>query len=265
MKYLISVGHTASGNIGCGAVGKLNESNCTREISPLVVAKLKSLGHEVVMLQIDNSDAYDYVKRTKQANEIGGDMFVEVHLNAGIDYRGDGCEVLTTSGSKASSYAVAVSKAIAERTNITDRGHKTTSGLYVLNNTSMPAMLIETCFVDGSNWSNYNAETIATAIVEGLTGQIVSNLVTDTKGEWLQDEHGWWYKHTDGSYTKCDWELIDGEWYYFDYKGYMITGWLHLTSNNNDYYFYSNGKMAHDCELWETYKFDSNGVATKIN
>ena len=42
MKYLISVGHTASGNVGCGAVGYLNESNCTREIVPLIVSKLKS-------------------------------------------------------------------------------------------------------------------------------------------------------------------------------------------------------------------------------
>lgn len=36
-KFLISVGHTASGQTGCGAVGLLDESNCTREIAPLVV------------------------------------------------------------------------------------------------------------------------------------------------------------------------------------------------------------------------------------
>ena len=83
-------------------------------------------------------------------------------------------------------------------------------------------------------------------------------------GVWIEDEVGWWYKHSDGSYTKCDWEFIDGEWYYFDYKGYRVTGWLHLTSNDKDYYFYSDGKMAHDCELWGTYRFDCNGHATKI-
>lgn len=262
-KFLISVGHTASGNIGCGAVGKLNESDCTREIAPLVVSKLQVLGHEAIKLQIDDSDAYDYVRRTQQANLIGGDYFVEIHLNAGIDYRGDGCEVLTTSGSKASDLAVKVSQAIANRTNITNRGHKTTSGLYVLNNTRMKAMLIEVCFVDGTNWNNFNAETIASAIVEGLTGEVVSN--KNTSGEWIQDNTGWWYKHSDGSYTVKDFELIDGEWYYFDYKGYAITGWLHLTSNNNDYYFYDDCKMAHDCELWGTWRFDSNGVGTKIN
>lgn len=82
-----------------------------------------------------------------------------------------------------------------------------------------------------------------------------------SKGEWLQDEVGWWYKHADGSYTKCDWEQIDGKWYYFDYKGYMCTGWIQV--KGKDYLLYSNGEMAHDCELYG-YRFDSNGVATKI-
>ena len=59
-------------------------------------------------------------------------------------------------------------------------------------------------------------------------------------------------------------ELIDGEWYYFDYQGYMVTGWLYLTSTNCDYYFYSNGVMARNCELWGTHKFDSNGHASRI-
>ena len=256
MKYLVSVGHTASGNIGCGAVGKLNESDCTREIAPLVVAKLKALGHEAIKLQIDNSDAHDYVKRAQQANSIGGDMFVEIHLNAGIDYKGDGCEVLTTSGSKASSYAVKVSKAIAERTNITDRGHKTTSGLYVLNHTSMPAMLIEVCFVDGSNWNNYNAETIATAIVEGLTGQTVGNSVTNKKFGWNQDDIGWWYVYSDGTYPKSTWFKIEDDWYYADEKGYCYQNkWLKY--KDKWYYFKNNCKMAKNETL--VYKFNDNG------
>lgn len=106
--------------------------------------------------------------------------------------------------------------------------------------------------------------------VDGITGVCDVNefnygiLSTSNKGEWIQDDTGYWYKHSDGSYVKCDWEKIDGEWYYFDYKGYRVTGWLHLTSNNQDYYFYSDGKMAHDCELWGTYRFDGQGCATKI-
>ena len=34
--FVIAAGHTASGNIGCGVIADLDESNCTREISQLV-------------------------------------------------------------------------------------------------------------------------------------------------------------------------------------------------------------------------------------
>ena len=263
MKYLISVGHTASGNVGCGAVGYLNESNCTREIVPLIVSKLKSLGHEAIKLQIDNSDSHDYVKRANQANSIGGDMFIEIHLNAG---GGTGCEALTTPNSSASNVAYNISKAISNSLGITNRGHKTTTGLYVLNHTSMPAVLVEVCFVDNkTDYNAYNADKISSAIVQGLTGQEVKI----NNGEWLKgksqgNENKWWYKHTDGSYTTDGWEKIDGEWYCFDKEGWMLSAtWIKSKYNDNWYYVWSNGQMAHDCESYG-YKFDSDGVATKI-
>lgn len=88
-------------------------------------------------------------------------------------------------------------------------------------------------------------------------------------GEWLKGtapgkEDKWWYKHSDGSYSTSTWEQIEGEWYYFDYQGYMSTGWIYTTADANYYYCYSNGKMAHDIVLWDAWKFDSNGVGTKI-
>lgn len=255
-KFLISVGHTSSGNTGCGAVGFLNESDCTRQIAPLVVSKLQSLGHTAVKLQVDNSDAKDYVKRTSQANSQGGDYFVEIHLNAG---GGTGCEVLTTSGSSAGSLAAKVSLSISNKLGIANRGHKTTSGLYVLNHTSMPAILIECCFVDNSiDYNAYNADKIANAIVEGLTGESISKPLG---GVWIEDEFGWWYKHNDKSYTRADWELINGKWYYFNYRGYMCTGWVNV--RGKDYLLYSDGSMAHDCEMYG-YRFASSGEATKI-
>lgn len=43
---------------------------------------------------------------------------------------------------------------------------------------------------------------------------------------WVQSGNRWWYCHRDGSYTKDDWEAINGVWYYFDQSGWMVTGWL---------------------------------------
>ena len=84
-------------------------------------------------------------------------------------------------------------------------------------------------------------------------------------GKWLKgasegNTKKWWYKHSDGSYTANDWEKIDGEWYFFDYNGWMKTGWI--VWKGKDYYLYGNGVMAHNTTLYG-YKFDSNGVATK--
>ncbi len=39
---------------------------------------------------------------------------------------------------------------------------------------------------------------------------------------WEKDNIGWWYKHQDGSYTKSNWEQINGKYYYFDNNGYML-------------------------------------------
>ncbi|WP_315073881.1 GH25 family lysozyme [uncultured Clostridium sp.] len=91
-------------------------------------------------------------------------------------------------------------------------------------------------------------------------------VLTALAGEWIQgteeDSGKWWYKHSDSSYTKADWEHIDGEWYYFDYKGWMCTGWLLVKGIT--YCCYSDGKMIHDTIAYG-YSFDSNGVATKTS
>lgn len=46
------------------------------------------------------------------------------------------------------------------------------------------------------------------------------------RAQWVQGEDGrWWYRHSDGSYTAGDWELVGGKWYLFDAEGWMLTGW----------------------------------------
>ena len=265
-KFLISVGHTASGQTGCGAVGLLDESYCTREIAPLVVQKLKSAGHTAVKLQVDvwGSQA-DYVTRAAQANLQGGDYFVEIHLNAG---GGTGCEVFTTSGSRAAGLAEKVSACIANEIGITNRGYKTTSGLYVLNHTSMPAMLIECCFVDNAiDYKAYNAEMIATAITEGLTGTIIK----PSSGTWKVDSKGWWFRYSDGTWP-TGWAKLPLSnnnsalgWFLFNSEGYMETQWQN--PDGNWYYLGKNddgrarqNEWAYDDDLKKWYYFDDNCV-----
>lgn len=78
-----------------------------------------------------------------------------------------------------------------------------------------------------------------------------------------KDKHDVWY-YLDP--LDCDmtigWRKIDGDWFYFNNDGEMQTGWI--MDDGKDYYLYSTGQMAHDCDLYG-YRFASNGVATKLN
>ena len=60
---------------------------------------------------------------------------------------------------------------------------------------------------------------------------------------WKKNKIGWWYGDTSGWYAKNRWQKIDGKWYYFNARGYMVTG---------------NVKIG-----GKTYLFDQNGVWVK--
>lgn len=78
------------------------------------------------------------------------------------------------------------------------------------------------------------------------------------RGEWKSTADGkWWYEHSDGTYTKSNWEEIKGEWYFFDEEGYMKTGWIDW--NGVDYYCGESGAMLRDTITPDGYILDSNG------
>ena len=84
---------------------------------------------------------------------------------------------------------------------------------------------------DSSDGERYEKQTTST---EDRSVRVVS-------GKWIKDSKGWWYRHSDGSYTTNDWEYIAGEWYYFNKQGYMQTGWISV--GGKWYYLNSSGAM----------------------
>ncbi|EHI98128.1 cell wall hydrolase/autolysin [Clostridium sp. DL-VIII] len=176
--FIIAVGHTASGNVGCGVVDRLDESNCTRVIGALVVEYLQQRGHEVNLLRIDKSNSYnceDCYERANQANEIAKTqdikLYVEIHINAG---GGSGPEVLVFGKSEvANQYAAKVCNELSSTLNLPNRGVKIRN-LIVLNKTIMPAILVECLFADSDDANNYDPDIIARAIVCGLVEDEVS-------------------------------------------------------------------------------------------
>ena len=73
----------------------------------------------------------------------------------------------------------------------------------------------------GGSGSSYRGSSSA-AGGPGAVGQ--------TLGSWKRDSIGWWYQYQNGSYPKSCWKQLSYngvlEWYHFDERGYMETGWF---------------------------------------
>lgn len=94
-----------------------------------------------------------------------------------------------------------------------------------------------------------------------------------TEGQWNKDSVGWWYRRGDGSYPKACWEQLpyngNLEWYHFDEKGYMQTGWF-TDVDGNQYFLHdvSDGTMGKMVIGWnkisgQWYYFNTQSDGTK--
>lgn len=121
------------------------------------------------------------------------------------------------------------------------------------------------------------------------TNTWIDNYYVDASGVWIPNKEKptdkWitsgnrkWYRHADGSYTKNDWELINGKYYRFDNEGWMVTGWKKINDiwyymdkttgerygegwhwiDGNCYYMNANGEMAVDTWI-DGYYVDASG------
>lgn len=113
---------------------------------------MKSIGHNV--LDVTPSDSYntsisDLSYGINKANSWDADLFISCHFNnAYTSYNGAlGSEVLVYDSSfKEANSAMAALASLGFK----NRGVKARPTLYELRNTTMPAMIIETCFVEAT-------------------------------------------------------------------------------------------------------------------
>lgn len=178
----VHAGHNPDGKTACGAVGLIKESTEARAVKELAVARLRALGHTVYDCTCDNGTGQTDVLRkiVAKCNAHTADLDVSIHFNSGAnDSSGNGqttgTEVLVyQAGNTASGYAARIAAAIAAL-GFKNRGVKARPDLYVLKHTKAPALLVECCFVDDADDVKlYNADQMAAAIVQGITGQSVS-------------------------------------------------------------------------------------------
>lgn len=205
--YNIHAGHNPAGKTACGAVGLLDESAEDRLICKEVVKLLKNNGHTAYNCTCNNGTSPNDVlkKICTKCNKHKVDLDVSIHLNFGRnDKKGDnkigGSEVWCTESS-------GIKKEVGNKVlknmaalGFTNRGIKTTGGLYYLNHTTNKAILIEVCFVDDKDdYALYNKvgyKKVAKAIAEGICGTTVTQtaekytVVKKTSGKtaikWMQ-------------------------------------------------------------------------------
>lgn len=108
--------------------------------------------------------------------------------------------------------------------------------------------------------------------ISGVSGKCDVNLFTEGVllknntylGTWINENDKWWYKHKDGTFTKDDWEFINGKWYFFDAQGWMIHDWKKY--GDSWYYFgdYNDGAMKigwyYDEKSSKWYYFNEEGI-----
>ncbi|MGB7444446.1 MAG: N-acetylmuramoyl-L-alanine amidase [Coleofasciculaceae cyanobacterium] len=169
MKFGIDIGHNVSPDTG--ARGIKFEDNLTKDVGTKLIQKLKSKNHQVINCTPSRASSVrdSLAKRVNIANWHRVDVFVSIHFNA-FNGSVNGTEIFAVSDT---------SKKIAQPVldKIVDLGFfnrrvKSGSHLYVLRNTRMPAILVESCFCDSEkDMALFDAEAVATAIAEGLTGE----------------------------------------------------------------------------------------------
>ena len=162
MKIGLNIGHFGTK----GAIGILDETICATEVYNELVPLLKKAGHTVVPCNVAKQP--DYVSATKYANTQDIDLLISIHFNATAAHIADGTMVLHYPNSViGSKYAEKISESISNRIGTKDLGAFPRTNLYILNNSKMPAVLVECLFVDNkTDTDKYNAHKIAVGIAE---------------------------------------------------------------------------------------------------
>ena len=152
-KIYIDPGHNPTGN-DTGAVGYgLKEQDVTVEIALKLKPLLERNGFEVKMSRNSLKDTVaeglnaSLAGRYNAANSWDADIFVSIHCNS-ANTKAYGCETYYYTGSsKGRRLADCVQPELAKETGLCNRGVKS-ANFAVIKHTNMPAILVETAFID---------------------------------------------------------------------------------------------------------------------
>ena len=166
----IDIGH----NLRCdvGAVGIRREDELNLSVGKALIKRFRAKGIKVVECLPSSASSHrdSLSKRCRAANYGKVDIFISIHHNACPG--GYGSECLCIKGGQQNALSEKLSKVILEeicKLGFRNRGVKDRRDLYVINNTTMPAIIVECAFVDSARDMNgYDSEKMAEAIFRGV-------------------------------------------------------------------------------------------------
>lgn len=176
-KLFLNPGHCVG--IDPGAVGPngVEEAVVVKDIAYLTKEYLEAAGVEVEILQDDSLENI-----CQKANESYADLFLSLHCNASDNPQANGTEIFTSRGETAADYfATCLMRQfnntfpdIWVRSDYSDGDVDKEAGFYVLNNTNMPAALMELAFISNPFEEAFlsnrlNQDEIAKALARGVT------------------------------------------------------------------------------------------------
>ena len=155
IKIYIDQGHNPNNpNAGAEAFG-VREQDITDEVGILLADLLRRSGSYEVRLarptpeaSIGNSNSESLRFRVNDANAWGADYYISIHANTALSPDVSGTEAFSyTEPSRAFSLGEDILNGISEATGLRNRGMQARPGLYVLRETTMPAVLVELGFI----------------------------------------------------------------------------------------------------------------------
>lgn len=189
--YTVHGGHAATGRKYSGAVGLLNESAEDRRVKDAIIKYLKCAGQNVHDATVDSGTSQnDVLKRIcEKCNNVNANLNISIHLNSGRnDNTGDGKQggfeiwAVNYDGIKKEISSRIVNNMTALGFKMHGEPLKTTKGLYFLNHTNKPSLLLEICFVDDKDdFKQYNSvgpDAIGKAIASAVIGYAISTTAT---------------------------------------------------------------------------------------
>ena len=286
---VLDPGHDAT-HAGAIGVNGLREEVLTLKIARYCKEELQQYSGVTVYMTRESeacpnpgtSSTNDNAKRVAYAKSVGANVYVSIHMNSGAS-RAHGAEVYYPNSNYRSDIGAEGNKLASKvleqlvALGLYNRGVKIensgTGDTYAdgsladkfgvirgSKNAGFPGIIIEHAFITNSSDAAFlsnenNLKRLGQADAAGIV-----NYFGLTKGTWIQNSTGWWFRNADGTYPANQWAYINGAWYHFNAAGYRENGWI--TLNGVRFYLEADGRMVTGWKQMEEtwYYFDGSGA-----